>query len=168
MARIKRYNGDDEKITSVWNDAGDKRYGFAAKDRMSDGRTRYGIGADFFPQGLGSSDHEINTPLGTLDYGVDDETRYAGFTPNVVTRPGLAALMSSNGDRLGFLQKLAGGGLGVGIDNMGSPYRGAYDGEINTPLGSLGYGYDGDTVYGNVRPNAQYINAIVNLLRGQR
>lgn len=43
---------------------------------------------------------------------------------------------------------------GVGIDNVGSPYRGALDREINTPLGKIDYGYDGDTVYGGVTPNA--------------
>lgn len=43
---------------------------------------------------------------------------------------------------------------GAGIDNMGSPYRGALDREINTPLGKIDYGYDGDTVYGGVTPNA--------------
>lgn len=48
---------------------------------------------------------------------------------------------------------------GVALDNMGSPYRGAMDREINTPLGSIGYGYDGDTIYGNVTP-AFYANAV--------
>lgn len=42
---------------------------------------------------------------------------------------------------------------GVGIDNMGSPYRGASDNEINTLLGNLDYGYDGDTVYAGFTPN---------------
>ena len=48
---------------------------------------------------------------------------------------------------------------GVALDNMGNPYRGAMDREINTPLGSIGYGYDGDTIYGNVTP-AFYANAV--------
>lgn len=48
---------------------------------------------------------------------------------------------------------------GVGIDNVGSPYRGALDREINTPLGKIDYGYDGDTVYGGVTP-AFYANAV--------
>ena len=41
---------------------------------------------------------------------------------------------------------------GAGIDNMGSPYRGTVDREINTPLGKIDYGYEGDTVYGGVTP----------------
>ena len=44
---------------------------------------------------------------------------------------------------------------GIGIDNVGSPYRGAMDREINTPLGTIDYGYDGDTVYGGVTPNLE-------------
>lgn len=65
----------------------------------------------------------------------------------------------SNGDkRLGFIQKLidserpARSIYGIGIDNMGDPYRGVMDKEINTPLGDIGFGYDGDTVYGNINP----------------
>ena len=84
MAKVNRYKDKNGSTTSVWNDAGDKRYGFVSKDRAYDN-----------PQ----------------------QTRY-----------------------------------GVGIDNMGSPYRGVYDGEVNTPLGKIDYGYDGDTVYGGVTP----------------
>lgn len=70
-----------------------------------------------------------------------------------------------NGNRRGFVDKRinsenpAKTTYTVGIDNVGSPYRGAMDREINTPLGSIGYGYDGDTVYGNVTP-AFYANAV--------
>ena len=64
-----------------------------------------------------------------------------------------------NGNRRGFISKERASNTepqktryGVGIDNMGSPYRGAMDREINTPLGTIDYGYDGDTVYGGVTP----------------
>ena len=66
-----------------------------------------------------------------------------------------------NGDRrLGFVNKYQSGDdprrttYNVGIDNTGSPYRGAMDREINTPLGTIGYGYDGDTSYANITPPA--------------
>jgi len=71
-----------------------------------------------------------------------------------------------NGDqRLGFAHKINGNPAtyGVAVDNMGSPYRGAYDGSINTPIGQVGYGYDGDTGYANYTPN-QYVQALANLL----
>lgn len=51
-----------------------------------------------------------------------------------------------SGNRKGFVSKEKRDGrtrYGVGIDNVGSPSRGAYDGQI----GNLDYGYDGDTVY---------------------
>ena len=41
---------------------------------------------------------------------------------------------------------------GVGIDNVGSPYRGVMDREVNTPLGKVDYGYDGDTVAAGFTP----------------
>ena len=42
---------------------------------------------------------------------------------------------------------------GIGIDNVGSPYRGVMDKEISTPLGVIDYGYDGDTVAAGFTPN---------------
>lgn len=63
-----------------------------------------------------------------------------------------------SGNRKGFVQKSidyenpARTTYGVGIDN-GNPYRGASDRSINTPLGRLDYGYDGDTNYAAVTPN---------------
>lgn len=67
------------------------------------------------------------------------------------------AFTDKSGNRKGFVSREDRDGrtrYGVGIDNVGSPYRGAYDGEINTPLGTLDYGYDGDTVYGGYTPPA--------------
>lgn len=70
----------------------------------------------------------------------------------------------SNGDRAGFVQKRINQAdpartvYGVGIDG-GNPNRGIMDREINTPLGSIGYGYDGDTSYANVSP-AMYANYV--------
>ena len=75
-----------------------------------------------------------------------------------------------NGDRLGFLSRDAsenGVRYGVGIDNMGDPYRGVYDAEQSTPFGTLDYGYDGDTVAAGFTPNGKtqaYIQALANLL----
>lgn len=75
-----------------------------------------------------------------------------------------------NGERLGFLNRDRsenGTRYGIGLDNIGDPYRGVYDGETNTPLGTLDYGYDGDTVGAGFTPNAQtmaYLSALKNLL----
>lgn len=64
-----------------------------------------------------------------------------------------------NGDkRLGFVNKYQSADdprrttYNVGIDNTGSPYRGVVDRSINTPLGRIGYGYDGDTSFANITP----------------
>jgi len=76
-----------------------------------------------------------------------------------------------NGDnRLGFLmkdQRDNGMRYGVGIDNIGSPYRGVLDKDVSTPFGTLDYGYDGDTVAAGFTPNDNtqaYINALKNAL----
>ena len=62
-----------------------------------------------------------------------------------------------NGNRLGFASKDKDSAgytrYGVGLDNMGNPYRGALDKELATALGNLDYGYDGDTVYAGFTPN---------------
>lgn len=75
-----------------------------------------------------------------------------------------------NGERLGFVDRNAsdnGTRYGIGLDNIGDPYRGVYDGELNTPYGKLDYGYDGDTVGAGFTPNAQtmaYLQALQALL----
>ena len=75
-----------------------------------------------------------------------------------------------NGGRLGFLSRdrsAEGTRYGVGLDNVGDPYRGVYDGEKSTPLGTFDYGYDGDTVAAGFTPNEKtqaYINALSKLL----
>ena len=74
-----------------------------------------------------------------------------------------------NGQRLGF--------VGRDVDPNGVTYRAAHDlgdvnrgyseNTLNTPLGQLGYGYDGETDYGHFTPNdrtANYIKALSNLL----
>ena len=148
MASIKRRNGD--------------RLAYATK--VNDGNsTRYVVGHDLGNQNRSAMDREYNTPLGTFGYGYDGNTDYAMYqTPNVERFPGGAALMSG-GERMGFVQN-RGNTYGIGVDNIGSPYRGAYDGSFNTPVGQVGYGYDGDTGYANFTPN-DYILALANLLR---
>lgn len=70
------------------------------------------------------------------------------------------AFYDKYGERRGFVTKqdrANGTRYGFGIDNMGDPYRGILDRELNTPFGTLDYGYDGDTVAaGLTRPNAYY------------
>lgn len=68
------------------------------------------------------------------------------------------AVYGKDGQRKGFVQKRpdsenpARTTYGIGIDN-GNPYRGVSDRSVNTPLGRLDYGYDGDTNYAAVTPN---------------
>ena len=84
---------------------------------------------------------------------------------NVNNYPSGAAL--NYGDqRLGFVDA-GNGGLTLGLDNMGNMNRGAYDGGFNTPVGRVNYGYDGDTVYGQIEP-AYYLQALANLLSQNR
>lgn len=80
-----------------------------------------------------------------------------------------------NGDnRLGFLMKdLRDNGMryGVGIDNVGSPYRGVLDKDVSTPFGTLDYGYDGDTVAAGFTPNDKtqaYVQALSRALSNSR
>ena len=86
------------------------------------------------------------------------------------TPEGSMATLNRGNNRLGFVSnemRPDGRRYGVGIDNIGSPYRGALDRELNTPVGNIDYGYDGDTVYAGITPNNYYIQALTNLLRGR-
>ena len=151
MASIKRRNGD--------------RVAYATRDREGDS-TRYAIGHDLGNPNRTAMDREINTPLGTLGYGYDGNTDYLSYqTPYVQNYPGGMSALMSGGERMGFVDR-GNGGLTVGIDNVGSPYRGAYDGGFNTPIGRVNYGYDGDSSYGQIQPN-YYIQALANLLMGR-
>lgn len=88
MAKVRNYSGNGESIKSVWSNDGNKRYGFASKDQRADSQvpgrytTRYGAGIDNLPLS-GYNERSINTPLGTIDYGNDQDTAFAGFTPNL-------------------------------------------------------------------------------------
>ena len=76
-----------------------------------------------------------------------------------MARSDAKAYYDREGNRRGFVSKqpayddYAKTRYGVGIDNVGSPYRGISDNELNTLLGKLDYGYDGDTVYAGFTPN---------------
>ena len=75
--------------------------------------------------------------------------------------------------RLGFLSKdvdSTGTTYRAGIDNLAALLGDRnYDNSIETPLGNLNYGYDGDTAYGSVEvPTKQYYAAaLLDLLRGR-
>ena len=146
MADIRRKNGD--------------RVAYATKSNEGNS-TRYAIGSDLGNPNRTAMDREINTPLGTLGYGYDGNTDYLSYqTPYIQNFPGGAALMSG-GERMGFVNN-NNGALTLGLDN-GNPNRSAYDGGFNTPIGRVGYGYDGDTNYASFAPNA-YVQALLNLL----
>ena len=81
------------------------------------------------------------------------------------------ALRNRNGNRYGFVDKdvnSVGTTYSAGVDNL-SPLLGQnyYNRNFNTPLGNVGFEYDGDgTLVGtlNVPSNAYYIAALKNLL----
>ena len=181
MAKVKNYSGNGESIKSVWNNKGDKRYGFVSKDRVPDSQlpdsrytTRYGAGIDNLPLS-GYNERSINTPLGTLDYGYDQDTAFAGFTPNLerTQAPGIGQdyIRSQLGNAL--LQ------AGVYHNNTDTPsyFTGAFlpgdrqyipdmNAGINTPIGRFGLetNYDSpNTVEASFTPQ-HYIQALANLL----
>lgn len=78
---VRRYRDNDERSVSAWNKNGE-RLGFASRERRPEG-IRYGVGFDNMGDPYrGVLDRELNTPLGTLDYGYDGDTIAAGFTPS--------------------------------------------------------------------------------------
>lgn len=109
----------------------------------------------------GVRDTDIKTPLGTVSYGYDGDTSYAGYT-SPIRREDITATdgtrmsgynYDANGD--GYMNAWA---RKVSTPNepnsyvlghtTNSDYDGYVDHEINTPLGTLGYGREGDAVYG--------------------
>ena len=181
--------------TKTFSDKSGNRKGFVSKEKR-DGRTRYGVGIDNVGSpSRGAMDREINTPLGTIDYGYDGDTVYGGVTPNV------SAGRYSNGAESGRYLNVGNtqfgtsvspaGGAGVYVDRNGRnlvngglldfdegtygvgggiayPARTNNYNEINTPLGLLAYGQNANTgeAYANFTPeNQYYIQALANLLR---
>lgn len=177
-------------------DKSGNRRGFVDKRKTDSGRTRYGVGIDNMGSPYrGVLDEEINTPLGTLDYGYDGDTVAAGFTPNIssgrysngaesgrylnVGNSQVGTTVSPYGDRGLYLDRngrsLASGGI-LGFDDgtmgvggsVAFPARANNYNEINTPLGLLAYGQNANTgqAYANFTPeNQYYIQALANLLR---
>ena len=175
MAKVKKYSGNGEKVTSVWNNSGDKRYGFASADRNADNTTRYGVGIDNMGSPYrGAMDREISTPLGTIDYGYDGDTVYGGVTPNVYSgsysnpvsnesgryvgagNTQIGTTVSPYGDRGVYIDRngrnLVNGGI-LGFDDgtlgvgggVAWPAKTNNYNEVNTPLGLLAYGQNANT-----------------------
>ena len=179
MAKIKNYSGNGESIKSAWSNDGSKRYGFVSKDRAYDNpqKTRYGIGIDNVGSPYrGAMDREINTPLGTLDYGYDGDTVAAGFTPAFYTgsykgNDGSHAWAGYNdydvragkynNDTIYGSNPMYYASLNL-PDNVNIPdvYKG-----ITTPVGSFEFGTnDGNPgAYVDYQPS-YYIQALANLL----
>lgn len=161
-----------------------ERAGFVNKTRNEDGLTRYGMAVDNVGSPYrGVMDREINTPVGSLDYGYDGDTVYAGVTPNVYSGLYSKSPLVGGGD-------MSGGYAGIGdyelrgnvINQPGqTPMYAAglnfpdstvipnYYGEVNTPLGKVfGGTNDGNpNVNAGFQPNARtnyYIQALANLL----
>ena len=192
MAKVKKYSDNGESINSVWNDRGDKRYGFVSKDRVPDDRvssryqTRYGVGLDNSRSPYsGYYENAINTPLGNIDYGYDGDTSFAGFTPNVSRT--VDYYTGNNGQPRFFDYATLGANsdraLNIGAfgnpDNptysataflgSGKNYIPNFDKTYNTPLGELQLARNTEapnSVYADFTPN-YYIQALANLLMGR-
>lgn len=169
--------------TKTVKDKNGNRKGFISKERANDNpqKTRYGVGIDNVGSPYrGVMDREINTPLGTLDYGYDGDTVAAGFTPAFYSgsyngpdeqhawagyndydvRAGRYA-----GDSVYGSNPMYYASLNL-PDNVNIPD--AYK-AINTPVGALEFGTnDGNPgVYADYQPNKYYLQALANLLMGR-
>ena len=192
MAKMKNYSSRDESIKSVWNNSGDKRYGFVSRDRIPDQRidsrwqTRYGAGVDNLPISSGYSEREISTPLGNIDYGHDGDTGFVGFTPNISRTSDYYTNGEGNPWHMDYTTLGANGDRGLNYGTYGNPsdptyfataflggnknYIPDFDKTINTPLGSLELSRNTEepnSLSADVRPN-EYIMALARLLAGQR
>ena len=194
MAKVKNYSGNGESMKSVWSNDGNKRYGFVSRDRRPDAQlpesrytTRYGAGIDNLPLS-GYSEREINTPLGTIDYGHDQDTAFAGFTPNFERTRDYYTNGQGNPWSMDYASSRLGDTL-LQAGKYGNPanpnyFAGAFlpgdrqyipdfDRNVNTPLGNLELqsNYDSpNTLDATLTPNARtnyYIQALANLLRGR-
>ena len=179
---IQSFGSGRERGKGLYN--GDERLGFLQKliDRENPARSIYGIGIDNMGSPYrGIKDEEIKTPLGTIGYGYDGDTVAATFNPALYggTYKGddSASFWAGLGDKQirgsYFGSDITGGSpiFGIGLHGGGEfpeGFEGYYD-EINTPLGKIGYGTsDSYPSFGaSYEPN-YYINALVNLLRGNR
>ena len=192
--RINKYRDENLASLSAWDKNGE-RLGFVARDKdPSVGYTRYGIGLDNMGDPYrGVLDRELNTPLGTLDYGYDGDTVGVGFTPNVYSGENEYAkwggIGTLNGNRVGYYKNadgkrdyfanLADYAARAGVrpnDNGSNSYYGLLampdsarsfnaEGSFNTPLGELKYAPvdDAPGMYASFTPN-HYIQALANLL----
>ena len=156
-----------KESTKTFRNSNGDRLGFASKRTDDNGRTRYNIGVDNMGSAYrGVMDRELNTPLGSIGYGYDGDTDYLSYqAPYVQNYPGGMSALMSGGERMGFINKDVNNGTPtytIGSD-LGDPNRTVYDGGFNTPIGRVGYGYDGNTSYGQFTPN-DYIMALARLL----
>lgn len=176
--------------TKTFSDKNGNRRGFVESRKTDGGRTRYGVGIDNMGSPYrGVMDREVNTPLGTLDYGYDGDTVAAGFTPNAYRTTWSAPMGDGRGTvsqdygtlNIGNDAMLRGGRYGNTVDGNtyfasaflpgDRQYIPTFEGGVNTPIGRFGLetNYDvPNVVEANFMPNAQsqyYIQALANLLR---
>lgn len=163
--------------TKTFSDKNGNRRGFVQSRKTDDGRTRYGVGIDNVGSPYrGVMDREVNTPLGTLDYGYDGDTVAAGFTPsfyagryNGADEQGAWAGYNDYDVRAG---RYANNGNPMYYASLNLPENvnipDAYK-AFNTPVGSLEFGTnDGNPgVYADYQPNNYYLQALANLLMGR-
>ena len=176
MAKVKKYSDSNGKMASVWNNSGDKRYGFVAKDRGLDNpqQTRYGAGIDNVGSPYRANhDYAINTPLGTVDFGNEGDTLYGGVTPafykGSYNGPDEQHAWAGYNDYDVRAGRYANSGNPMYYASLNLPDNvnipDAYK-AVNTPVGSFEFGTnDGNPgVYADYQPNNYYIQALAKLL----
>lgn len=171
---IKSYKDNNGSVKSAWN--GNQRVGFVSKDRISDSQipadrytTRYGVGVDNLPL-KGDSYNEINTLLGTLDYGHEGDTAFAGFTPNLERTKSPDNFFNYGRANVGDATLQAGRQgdryfAGAFLPGE-TQYIPTFDKQFNTPFGraEIETNYENPNyIDASFTPN-QYVQALLNLL----
>lgn len=130
----------------------------------------------------GAMDRSINTPLGSIDYGYDGDTSYAGYTSPI--QKGSMEFANGGGMDYANYTPYPEKGMTAWARNVyeegqpntyilgadtGRDIDGYYDKEINTPLGTIGYGREGGSIYGSYTPTQNSLQArLLNALLRRR
>ena len=181
---VSNHRSPEDSTMAAWSNGGD-RLGFASRTAIPDEKlpdmrwmTRYGAGIDNLPLD-GNRDNEVNTPLGTLDYGHEGDTAYAGFTPNLEwTNQGNGNIYarSNFGDTTLQAGKWTDAQSGTPNYFAGAflpgdeQYIPDYNRNLNTPIGNLALETNFENpnyLEATLTPNERtqyYIQALANLL----
>ena len=158
---VSTYDSGDSKGASL--SVGGERVGGVTKNTTSNGKNYYGAYVDRAGDpNRGITDRSVNTPLGSIDYGYDGDTASLGYT-SPIQRGSMDFNDGGSMDYVNYTPNDNGGATAwarrvntpnqpntyvIGAD-MGRDIDGYYDKEINTPIGTIGYGREGGAVYGS-------------------